>query len=835
MPIPTGTRLSYYEIKSHLGSGGMGEVYLALDTRLGRKVALKLLPAKPDHSIERTKRFEREAHAASSLNHPNILTIHEIGEADGHRFITSEYVEGESLRQRLRRRQMGLLTVVDIASQIASALSAAHEAGIVHRDIKPENIMVRKDGLVKILDFGLAKLVENDWTNDSEEIDRDAPTQTLTITVPGRVLGTVAYMSPEQTRGPNVDARSDIWSLGVVLYEMITGTAPFHGDSRSDVIAAILKSDPTPLSHFSPDVPPELERILMRMLAKDRSARYQSSHDVLFSLKELKQELEIRARIGSPHAVTVSADHRVNGAARGLMAAGPTGTGLGTNTAKQSSVITVKSLVSHIGQHKKGWLWTFFIILIGISAVAYFTRSTPATPIDSLAVLPFSIEGVDENLEALADGFSESLIDRLSQSSQLSLTARASSFKYKGKQIDPQQVARALGVQALVQGRAVQHGNELLFRVELVDTRTMRQIWGNSYSPKVADLEQVAADVAREIESRLHKSPSLEQTGANVGLTDEEAYMLYRKGRYSSNKLTREGQDQSIEFYNRVIQKDPRFALAYSGLATSYIILGANYLPPSENFAKARTYALKALELDDTLAEAHLALATAMVTEWNLFGAEKETSHALELNPNLAGGYSLRGVLSLAHGQPNEAIRSFTRALELDPFSFIFNMHLATAYYHARQYDRSIEQLNKTLIVEPADPFFYEDLCSVYAQMGKFEDAVAACKKGLESQPESEGLISTLGITYARWNKDADAERQIGALKQLGKKKFVQSYLVALIYANLGKNDQAFPMLEKAIQEHSWQMFRFVRIDPALDRIRSDPRFEPLVRRVYNQ
>ena len=296
MPIPSGTRLGYYEIKSHLGSGGMAEVYLALDTKLRRQVALKILPIKPDHSSERSHRFEREAYAASSLNHPNILTIHEIGEAEGHRFISSEYIDGVSLRQRLNRRRMGLLSVVDIAVQIASALFVAHNAGIVHRDIKPENIMVRRDGLVKVLDFGLAKLVDIDWPAESVDIDPDSPTQTLTTTVSGRVLGTLSYMSPEQTRGPNVDGRSDIWSLGVVLYEMIAGTTPFHGDSRSDLIAAILKTEPTPLSDHTPDVPPELERMVHRMLAKDRSARYQSIHDVLFSLKELKQELEIRAR-----------------------------------------------------------------------------------------------------------------------------------------------------------------------------------------------------------------------------------------------------------------------------------------------------------------------------------------------------------------------------------------------------------------------------------------------------------------------------------------------------------------------------------------------------------
>jgi serine/threonine-protein kinase len=719
---------------------------------------------------------------------------------------------------------MGLLRVIDIAAQVASALSAAHDSGIVHRDIKPENIMVRKDGLVKVLDFGLAKLVESEWL--AESVARDAPTQALTQTIAGRVLGTVTYMSPEQTRGSNVDQRSDIWSLGVVLYEMIAGTTPFIGDTQSDVIAAILKTDPKPLAHYSADAPPELERIVMRM---------QGTHDVLFSLRELKQELEIRARVGSLGHVTERADMKAHSDPKSRILPVHSEAAAAEQASTRPSGGSVEFLLSQIKLRKKSFTLVIFMLLTGLVAAVYFTRPAPATPINSLAVLPFSNEGGDQNLEYLSDGLSESLINRLSQSSQLKLIARTSSFKYKGKQVDPQEVARTLGVQALLMGRLLQRGDDLQVKVELVDTRTMTQLWGNAYHPRPSDLEQTAADISREVATNLQlKAWGVEQTKViNDSTNDADAYQLYLKGRFNWNKLSREAVEKSIEFFEAAIQKDPRYALAYAGLATSYITLGANYLPPTETYPKASTYAHKALELDDTLAEAHLAMAMTKFYEWNISEAEKEVSRTLELSPNFASAYSLRSSTTLARGQPNEAIAMLKRALELDPFSLLFNINLSYAYYFAHQYNRAIDQMNKTLELEPKAFYLYGDMGLAYAQMGRYDQALAACRKALSSQPDDPETLSYLGITYAVAHNDEQAKLTIETLKQVGKKRYLQPYLVAVIYAALGKNDDGFLWLEKANQERSWELFRFLRVDPALDRIRSDPRYEPFVQRVY--
>jgi serine/threonine protein kinase/Flp pilus assembly protein TadD len=803
-PIPPGTELGNYRIKSLLGVGGMGEVYLAHDVKLRRPVALKLLPGKHTQNRDRLRRFEREAYAASSLNHPNILTIYEIGEAEGRRFIASEFVEGKSLRQRMAKSDIGVLEAVDFAIQIAFALEAAHQEGIVHRDIKPENIMVRKDGLVKVLDFGLAKLIDQEDRPESAEIDREAPTNSLANTIAGRMLGTVMYMSPEQTRGPNVDARSDIWSLGVVLYEMVTGTPPFTGATQSDLVAAILKTDPKPLNSYAVGIPSELEKIVDRMLCKDWSARYQTAHDVVFSLKELKQELEIRARAGPRQASGSQGADRRQGTGD---ASAPQTEDAAHST--RPSIAGVEFFFSQIKQRKKSAALLLLTLFTGALVTLYFTRSTPATPIDSLAVLPFANEGGQE-LEYLADGLSETLINKLSQSTQVKLIARSSAFRYKGKKIDPEKVAKDLGVQALVMGRVTQANDDVKVNVELVDTRNMTQMWGQSYARQAKDLQWIVSDISSAVASNLRLKSGNERQKMPTGQTDDsDAYQLYLKGRFNWNKLTKEGLLTSVDFYNKAL---------------------------AENYQNASIYASKALDLDDTLAEAHYAMAvTLFLNDWDLPGAEKELSRTLELNPNYATAYSLRSSASLAHGQTNEAIVQLKRALELDPYSLLINLNLSYAYYYARQYNQALEQMNKTLQMEPTAVHLYGDMGAVYAQLGAFDQAVASAQRALNAQSSDVNALSLLGVTYALSNQADKARQILENLKELRKKQYVQPYLIGLIYVALDEKEEAFRWLESARQERSWQLFRLLRVDPNLDRIRSDLRYEPFVLRVYKR
>src|SRR5687767_7930116 len=467
MHLAPGTRLGRYDVRSLLGAGGMGEVYLAHDSSLRRNVAIKVLPGDAARDRERLRRFEQEAHAASSLNHPNILTIHEIGVHEGTPFVATELVEGESLRQRMNRERLELREVVDIGIQVASALGAAHAAGIVHRDIKPENIMIRKDGIVKVLDFGLAKLIASGRREDAE-------TATAANTQPGEVLGTIQYMSPEQARGLQTDARTDIWSLGVVLYELLAGRSTFEGRSSSDVIASILKTEPRPVTAYVRDAPPELGRIVTKALQKDRGERYQDVQDLALDLKSLQRGLDFDAAL-TRH----SSEHpELNVAARAR------------HGRRRAAILAAAAVAA------AALVYTIY---------AGFPVQLAGKNIDSVAVLPFTNESGDPDHEYLSDGISETLINNLSGLSDVKVIARSSSFEYKGKSVDLQQVARALGVQAIVTGRVAQRGDNLVIAVELVDTRDRTQMWGEQYNRKATDLLQVQADISDDVAEKLRR------------------------------------------------------------------------------------------------------------------------------------------------------------------------------------------------------------------------------------------------------------------------------------------------------------------------------------------
>lgn len=826
--LATNTTLSHYRVVSKLGAGGMGEVYLAEDLNLRRQVALKVLTHELTENPERLQRFEREARAASALNHPNILTVYEIGEADGAHFIATEFIEGESLRQHARRGPLELPEVLDLGIQIASALAAAHETGIVHRDIKPENIMVRKDHLVKVLDFGLAKLIGQ----EAFELDQEAATRAFLKTTPGVVMGTTPYMSPEQARGSEVDERTDIWSLGVVLHQLVTGRAPFAGDTRSDVIASILKTEPPALIHEAGSVPSELEHIILKALRKNRDDRYQHIKDLLIDLKDCKQELEFAKKLerSFPPGQTGKNDLSQTASA----AAVETHSAADIHTSSSAEY-----LVSEIKRHRLGATATL-VILIGCVAVGFLAYSryfagSDKQELDSLAVLPFMNDTGDSELEYLSDGLSESLINNLSQLPRLKVIARSSAFRYKGKDANPEEVARALGVKSILTGRVSRHGGNLQISVELMDARDNTHVWGAQYNRSGTDLMAVQQEIAREISRNLQlKLSSTEQSRINnLHTSNSEAYELYLKGRFYWNKRTGEALKQSVDYFNQAIEKDPGYALAYVGLADAYIVIPFfSAGSPQDSYPKAKAAARRALEIDDSLAEAHTALAAVLMDyDWDLTESNREFERAIELNPNYPNAHHWYARENLViMGQYDKALAEMKRAQELDPLSLIINANFGKAYFNARRYDEAIQQLRKT--VDSDQNFFvaHHYLGSAYAMKGSYSEALSEYQKAHQLNDDPH-VMALMGRLDAVSGKRAEALKTIAQLKETARKRYVADYSVALIYAALGNKDQAFELLEESYRDHSVDMLT-LHYDPLIDNLRSDPRFADLLRRV---
>ncbi len=795
-----GQSLGPYRVISQLGAGGMGEVYLAEDTRLHRPVALKLLAAHFTSDDERVGRFRQEAFAASSLNHPNIVTVYEIGEWQGKHFIAGEFVDGVTLRTRMRSRRLSLADALDIALQIVGALAAAHNAGIVHRDIKPENVMVRPDGLVKVLDFGIAKYTEATHTRVAREA--------LVKTMQGAVVGTAAYMSPEQARGLAVDARTDIWSLGVILYEMSARQLPFPGATPSDRIAAILEREPVPLPKRRRKLPVELERILKRTLAKNREERYAQAADLAADLRKLRATCgaERPARFALPEPV------------RSL------------STLPRARMLVVLFAL---------------LLVIGAAGFAVVKYVAPfrllgggKSTINSLAVLPFVNATADPNTEYLSDGITESLINNLSRLPHMKIMSRSSVFRYKGKETDVQTIGRELGVEAVLTGRVMQRNDELSIRIELVDARDNSHIWGEQYNRKLSDILAVQEAISREVSETLRVRLTGEEQKrlSKVATENPDAYQLYLKGRYYLSKRTDEGLKKAIEYFNQTIEKDPSYALAYSGLADSnmYIMrLGFLHgLSPKEIYLRAKSSAIKAVEIDDNLAEAHTSLALIkMEYEWDWPAAEREFSRALELNPNEAEAHHQYSHYLTAVGRTHESLVESLRAMELDPLSLPLNGHLAWHYVYARQYDQAIEQCRRTIEMDANYPQAHDFLGGAYEQTGMYEEAFTEFQKAISLSGDSVHLRAELGHAYAVAGKGGEALKIMDELKRLSKETYVSPYDVAAIYVGLGQKDQAFDWLEKAYQERS-DWLRYLKVDPRLDPLRSDLRFPDLVRRV---
>jgi serine/threonine protein kinase/Flp pilus assembly protein TadD len=804
MTIAAGTFLGRYEIRSPLGAGGMGEIYLAWDTQLERTVALKILPAEVAFDQSRMRRFVQEVKATSALNHPNILTIYEIGQAGSAHFIATEFIDGETLRASLAsstRMEMG--GVLDIAIQIASALAAAHAAGIVHRDIKPENIMLRRDGYVKVLDFGLAKLTAK--SSARPPVDSDA--STLIKTEPGVVMGTPQYMSPEQARGLALDARTDIFSIGVVLYEMVAGRRPFEGATISDMIVSILERQPPTLATYRRLIPDTLEWIVSKALRKDREERYQTAKDLAIDLRRLKQSLEIDAELErSKHP----------------------GTGGRTTSADKGGRAAAETV--------KG-------------PAQIFDLSRPATPaqkqrsrkaIDSLAILPLVNASGDPHAEYLSDGITESIINSLSQIPKLRVMARSSVFRYKGREVDPQTVGRELGVRAVLTGRALQLGDSIVIGTELVDVADGSQLWGEQYRRNFSDIFALQEEISREISEKLRLKLTVDQKKRLTKRYTEntEAYHLYLKGRYYENKFFNEAAiRRAIEYFQQAIDCNPTYALAYAGLADCYIKLShTNVMPSKEGFAKARAAVIKALEIDDTLAEAHISLAKIKSTfDWDFPAAEEEFKRAIQLNPNYARAHHSYGRHLMIMGRLDEAAVEIRRAYELDPLSLIISADLSAPLFFAQQYDRAIESLRKTLEMDPNFALAHVRLGGAYEFKGMYEEAIVEYQKARElsgSRADNPGMSAAFAHVYAASGRGDQAREILKRLKEQSQRSYVSPCDIAEVHAALGEKDQAFEWLEKAYDARSSD-FRFLKVSPSFpSSLRLDPRFTDLLRRV---
>jgi eukaryotic-like serine/threonine-protein kinase len=779
----------------------MGEVYLAEDMRLGRKLALKILPAEFTRDPDRLARFEQEARAASALNHPNIITIYEVGEHEGAHFIATEYIEGRTLRQSTPPGGATLREALEITIQIAGALQAAHEAGITHRDIKPENVMIRPDGYVKVLDFGLAKLTEkSDPKIDPAKIDKEAATMLKPNTDPGMVMGTVTYMSPEQARGLRVDARSDIFSLGVMLYEMIAGRPPFDGATSSDVIAAILVSEPRPISRLVAGIPSEFEWSLNKALRKERDDRYDTIRSFLSDLKLLKNRLDFEAeyaRVGQTQSLFGKSDEA----------------GLEISEAVTTEVSRVVDEV-----------------------IASPIRRSSGRAVDSLAIMPLANDSADAEMEYLGDGITESIINSLAQLPQLRVIPRSTVFRYKGRKVDPEEIGKELGVRAVLTGRILQIGDSLIVKTELVDVGRQTQLWGEQYRRPFTDIFALQEEISQEISGNLRLQLSGEERQKLIKrYTDNtEAYHLYLKGRYYVHKRTPDWIKKGVESFLQAIDLDPNYALAYAGLAEAYGFLASSTggQPPREAYPKAKAAAAKALELDDTLGEAHCTLGFfRLLYDWDFAAAEEEFKRAIELSPNFANAWDGYGFYFKATGQSEASIRSCRRAQELEPLSLFITLSLAWAYYFARQYDRAMEQGRKALDMDPNFGFAYWHRGMAYIQQKKFADAVTALRKAINLSGPATTFISYLGYANARMGKHREARQMIAQLERVSKRQYVSSYFIAVIYLGLGDLDRTFEWLEKAYEERSGFM-AFINVEPMLDALRSDPRFKALAEKI---
>ncbi len=783
-----GNTVSHYTILEKLGAGGMGVVYKAEDTRLGRSVALKFLPDELSQNPLAVERFEREARAVSALNHPHICSIHDVGEHGGRRFIVMEYLEGSPLDELLAAGALPTDQVVELGIQLADALEAAHEKGLIHRDIKPANIMLTRRGQIKLLDFGLAKTT-------SSPADDVAATR-ADLTEFGVVLGTVAYMSPEQVRGEQLDARTDLFSLGAVLYEMATGSRPFSGNTSGTLSEAILNRTPPPASRVNPKVPSSLEGIINKSLEKQRELRYQKAADVRADLQRLKRDTDSFRGASSVAAIPREAKQWW----------------------RRSGTLIVGTLA---------------VVALALAGTWFVRPSTDA--IGSVAVLPFVNGTGDPNTEYLSDGITESVIDNLSQLRSLRVTARSTVFRYKGKAGDPQKLGQDLRVGAVLSGRLLKQGDVFVIRAELMNVSDGSQLWGSQYHRKASDLFVLQEDVSRDISEKLRLRLTTEERQRLIKRYTEnsEAYQLYLKGRYHWNKLSPDGLLKAVDYMQQALDKDPSYALAYAGMADAYNMISFfSVLPPREAMPKAKAAASKALEIDDGLAEAHLSLLWASFTyDWDWPAATRHLEQAMALNAAAVNEVAAYPFYLTIAGRQDEAISVARRASELDPVSAARSHTLSVQLLLARHFDEAISECRRTIELDRDFSVAYEVLAGALAAKGLYRDALPFAEKAVELSPHNAMSRAYLGYIYGRLGTRARALGIVDELTTASKERFIPALSFAVVFTGLGQKDQAFAWLDKAYEQR-FNRLAYLKREPVWDSLRSDSRFDDILRRI---
>src|SRR6202522_28766 len=792
-----GQTISHYRIVEQLGAGGMGVVYKAQDSRLDRAVALKFLPDKLAQEPQALERFRREARAASALNHPGICTIYDIGEQDGRGFIVMEFIDGETLRHHIHRQALPLEEILRLGMQIAEALDAAHAEGIIHRDIKPANIFVTKRGQAKVLDFGLAKLLPKAVAAGGLSADGD---DTDSTSIVGIISGTPSYMSPEQIRGDTLDARTDIFSLGLVLYEMATGRQAFSGPTGGVIFEGVLTPAPAPARNINPNIPEKLEEVINNALHKDKAQRYQHASEVRNDLQQLDRGSDSGWRSAAGSTETMAARPTVAGEAE-------------SSHTGSSGPHTAQNLTTRTGAIR---------------------RERVAKIIDSLAVLPFENASRDPENEYLSDGIAGSLINILATVPKLRVMAQSTVFRYKGRKMDPQAVGRELNVKAVLTGRMMQSGGSLRIGTELVDVATGTQLWGAQYNRAPGDIFAIQDEISNEISGKLRlqltraeKKQLTKRHTQNV-----EAYQLYLKGRHHWNRWTEEGFYKAIEHFQQAAEKDPSYGLAYAGVADSYVLLGWNsYLPPKDAFPKGKAAAKAALKLDPNLAEAHTPLAALLwLDDWEWDKAQTEIKRSLELRPTYPTANHWYAEYSMTMGRHGEAMARIKKGQDLDPLSLIISVAVGWPLYFARRYEDAIEQLRRTVDLDPNYPVTYWILGLLLRKTGCYELAITEGEKGVRLSAGSPLMRAALVQTLGMAGRTREALEILAELTELAKQKYVAPYFFAGIYLGLGENERAIEYLEKCYEEHSHWLI-YLHLDPSMDGLRDNPGFQDLARR----